>query len=194
MEEKSKSGRVGELLPILIVVVLLVTGFLGWRVWRNASLKGSNEETTVKPDNTNSVDVTEQTDEEAPNEEEDETGPEFFGVTSEKGVVIKLRNIQDGVIKTDGKSISIDGMAPGPWFFEAQARIVLVDKDGKELAIGIISATDWMATEYVDFSGSLDISGVDAVALKDSVVVFERANASGLPEKDDKAVVKVEVR
>ncbi len=78
--------------------------------------------------------------------------------------------------------LKVKGEARGYWYFEADAPIVLLDKDGKKLAESYIKATgDWMTEDFVDFSGTIDFDAPDD---ERGYLVFKRANPSDKPEND----------
>lgn len=78
--------------------------------------------------------------------------------------------------------LKISGKARGYWYFEADAPIVLLDKDGKKLAESYIKATgNWMTEDFVDFSGSIEFDAPDD---EGGYLLFKRANPSDNPEND----------
>lgn len=85
--------------------------------------------------------------------------------------------------------LKIEGMARGPWFFEASFPIRLLDPDGNELAVAIATAlSDWMTTSFVPFEATLEF---DPGNLSEGSLVFEKDNPSGLPENDQSFVLPV---
>jgi len=75
--------------------------------------------------------------------------------------------------------LEVFGQALGPWFFEANLPLRLVDQDGNLIASGQATAlSDWMTTEMVPFSGKLEFS---ATATSGYLIV-SKDNPSGLPE------------
>jgi hypothetical protein len=84
----------------------------------------------------------------------------------------------------------ISGEARGNWFFEASAPVSLVDWDGRIIAEGNITAIgDWMTTEFVPFTGTLEFTSPykegDQDFMKRGALIFKKDNPSGLPENDD---------
>jgi len=76
--------------------------------------------------------------------------------------------------------LSIEGEAKGYWFFEGSFPIKLLDKDGKEIAVGIAQAQgDWMTSDFVPFKAELSFN---YLATSSGTLVFEKDNPSGLPE------------
>lgn len=83
----------------------------------------------------------------------------------------------------------IKGKARGYWFFEGQAPFRLLGADGEVLAEGSITATEnWMTEDFVPFEASVSFK---APKEKRGQIIFNRANASGLPEHDRSIAVPV---
>jgi len=114
--------------------------------------------------------------------EESSSNSETQTFTSLKGVEIILNEpLPDQTITSP---LSISGRAPGNWFFEASAPVVLTDWDGLIIAEGYVTAKgDWMTTDYVDFSGTLIFEKPD-FGEKGSFI-FQKDNPSDMPELDD---------
>ncbi len=92
--------------------------------------------------------------------------------------------------------VSFTGKARGNWFFEGSAPVSLVDWDGKIIAEGIITADgEWMTTEFVPFSGSLEFTSPykegDPDFMKRGSLIFKKDNPSGLPENDNAVEIPV---
>jgi hypothetical protein len=81
--------------------------------------------------------------------------------------------------------VTIEGEARGPWFFEADAPVVITDWDGRIIGEGYISAEgDWMTESFVPFSGEVSFElPTDGVSDR-GAVILQKANPSGLPEND----------
>ncbi len=78
--------------------------------------------------------------------------------------------------------LKVKGKARGYWFFEADAPIVLLDKDGKKLGESFITAKgSWMTEDFVDFSGNIQFDAPDD---ERGYLVFKRANPSDKTEND----------
>lgn len=78
--------------------------------------------------------------------------------------------------------LKISGKARGFWFFEADAPVVLLDKDNKQLAESYIQAEgEWMTEDFVEFTGSLQFEAPDD---ERGYLVFKRANPSDMREND----------
>lgn len=76
----------------------------------------------------------------------------------------------------------ISGSARGPMYFEAVFRVAVKDANGKELGSGIAQAiSNWMTEDFVPFAGKINY---DPPSTPSGYLIFEKANASGLPEHD----------
>lgn len=79
--------------------------------------------------------------------------------------------------------VTINGMARGHWFFEADFPVKLVDKDGKVLGSAIASAEgEWMTKNFVPFSAELKFH--NSTNASQAYLVFERSNPSDMREND----------
>lgn len=75
--------------------------------------------------------------------------------------------------------IFILGSASGTWFFEGSFPVVLEDQQGKELARGVVQASqDWMTENQVSFTSNLTFSVNQPTP---AVLIFTPDNPSGLP-------------
>lgn len=73
-----------------------------------------------------------------------------------------------------------DGEANGAWFFEATFPVRLVNAVGDVVGEGYAEARgDWMTDGMVPFIGTILF---DSKTVQDGMMLFERANPSGLPE------------
>ncbi|MEZ4114349.1 MAG: Gmad2 immunoglobulin-like domain-containing protein [Candidatus Paceibacterota bacterium] len=127
--------------------------------------------------------VTENTQEEGQIE-----SPEVFSVVSSKGVEIFLDNpLENEVVQSP---LMIKGMAPGNWFFEASAPVVLTNWDGLIIGESYITAKgDWMTTEYVPFEGTLEFTNTEYGNY--GFLILKKDNPSGEAEFDDAIEFKV---
>src|SRR3989344_5346455 len=74
----------------------------------------------------------------------------------------------------------VRGEAPGPWFFEANLPVRLVDDAGHLLAqVGAQAEGEWMTTDFVPFSAVLVFSTASSTT---GVLIIAKDNPSGLPE------------
>jgi hypothetical protein len=88
--------------------------------------------------------------------------------------------------------LSVIGIAPGNWFFEASLPVSLVDEAGTELARAPAQAqTEWMVMTPVEFRTSLTFT---TPASSTGYLVVENDNPSGLPELSKSFRVKVRFR
>ncbi len=86
-------------------------------------------------------------------------------------------------------ALTITGKARGYWFFEASFPVRALDKDGNTLALAPAQAIgDWMTTEHVPFSVTLQIPESYAGPI---TLVLANDNPSGLPENDRSISFKV---
>lgn len=86
----------------------------------------------------------------------------------------------------------IKGLAPGNWFFEASAPVVLTDWDGRIIAQSYItSEDDWMTTKQVPFSGVIEFTVDPEVYSDRGALILQRDNPSGLPEHDSAVEIPI---
>lgn len=79
-------------------------------------------------------------------------------------------------------NFTIEGKAVGNWFFEATFPIKLV-VDGQTIAtINAEAKSDWMTTDFVDFSATLFYP--TSTEDRKADLILQRDNPSGLPEND----------
>lgn len=118
-------------------------------------------------------------------EENTEEGVEMK-FTSLKGVEIFLTN---PLPETKFESpLKISGRAPGSWFFEASAPVTITDWDGLIIAEGYVTAEgDWMTTNYVPFSGTVEFTKplCEADYCKRGSFILRKDNPSGESKFDD---------
>ncbi|MBI5470364.1 hypothetical protein HY968_03565 [Candidatus Kaiserbacteria bacterium] len=94
------------------------------------------------------------------------------------------------------KKFTVIGKAPGNWFFEASAPVMVKDKDGSKIAqttaqVSPPAGGDWMTTDLVDFTAAVNISsGYSGPA----TLVLLKDNPSGLPENDDSVEIPIIVQ
>ena len=121
-------------------------------------------------------------------EEEQIESPEVFSVVSSKGVEIFLDySFENEVVQSP---LIIKGMAPGNWFFEASAPVVLTNWDGLIIGESYITAKgDWMTTEYVPFEGTLEFTNTEYGDY--GFLILKKDNPSGEAEFDDAIEFKV---
>lgn len=77
--------------------------------------------------------------------------------------------------------LTVRGEARGPWFFEGDFPILLMDCDNQLIARGYVSAQDkWMTEEFVPFEGTLKFDG--PTSCSEGRLILESANPSGRAE------------
>lgn len=82
--------------------------------------------------------------------------------------------------------VEVSGMARGNWFFEASFPITIVDWDGKIIGEGYATAEgDWMTTEFVPFSGTVNFDLENDAVYKRGAIIFRKDNPSDIREFDD---------
>jgi hypothetical protein len=90
---------------------------------------------------------------------------------------------------TVSSPLTVTGEARGIWFFEASFPIKIYDDSGKELGVAIAQAqSDWMTEDFVRFEAVLNFE--DPTTEK-GLLVLQKDNPSGLPEKDDRLEVPI---
>lgn len=109
-------------------------------------------------------------------------------LTSLKGVEIFLSMPLEGGAITN--PLVVKGRAPGNWFFEASAPVVLTNWDGLIIAEGYMTAEgEWMTTDYVPFSGTIDFVKPDYG--ERGTIIFKKDNPSGESQFDDAAEMTI---
>lgn len=84
--------------------------------------------------------------------------------------------------------LELRGEVRGTWLFEGTSEVVLTDWDGRIIAETYIEAQEnWMNENFVPFKATLEFQKPEDIgAFSDSgSIIFQKANPSGLPEKDD---------
>lgn len=85
--------------------------------------------------------------------------------------------------------LTVSGKAKGFWFFEASMPVTLKDDQGNVLIQAPATAlSDWMTSDYVPFSVTLDFNPGDA---QYGVLIISKDNPSGLPENDASVAIPV---
>ena len=87
--------------------------------------------------------------------------------------------------------LSFSGTVKNAYFFEANIGVNILDENKKLLKAGHGTATtEWMTSEPVSFSGSIDLTGLPPGA---GYIQIANDNASGLPENDKFIYIPVTV-
>lgn len=90
------------------------------------------------------------------------------------------------------KKFTVTGKAPGNWFFEASAPIMVQAPDGSKIAQGQMQALDdWMTTELVNFKADITINPAYSGP---ATLVLLKDNPSGLPENEDSLEIPIIVQ
>ena len=85
--------------------------------------------------------------------------------------------------------LTISGVVPGPWSFEANFPVEIVDADRTKVAEGYATVEgDWMTTKPVRFTATVPFK---APVSEDGFVVIRKANPSGDQATDDSVEVPI---
>ena len=85
--------------------------------------------------------------------------------------------------------LTVKGVVPGPWSFEANFPVEIVDADRKKVAEGYATVEgDWMTTEPIAFTATIPFK---APATDDGFVILRKANPSGDQATDDSVEVPI---
>ncbi|MEN9561615.1 MAG: hypothetical protein RIQ56_888 [Candidatus Parcubacteria bacterium] len=88
-------------------------------------------------------------------------------------------------------TFAVNGVAPGPWFFEGSFPIQVRDKSGNVVGRAVAQAEgEWMTEGLVTFSAAVSVSNYTGPA----VLILLRDNPSGLPENDDALEIPLTIR
>jgi Immunoglobulin-like domain of bacterial spore germination len=107
--------------------------------------------------------------------------------TSKHGdkVTINAPKAGDGITSP----LTVTGVVPGLWSFEANFPVEIVDADHKKVAEGYATVQgDWMTTKPVKFTATVPFK---APATDDGFVVIHKANPSGDQATDDSVEVPI---
>mgnify|MGYP003439335593 FL=1 len=112
--------------------------------------------------------------------------PTEIELTSLRGVKIyvTMPNETEGITSP----LVVKGRAPGNWFFEASAPVVLTNWDGLIIGQKYITAEgEWMTTDYVPFSGEIvfETPICEADYCKRGSLILQKDNPSGESQFDD---------
>lgn len=89
--------------------------------------------------------------------------------------------------------LSLSGQARGSWYFEATAPVKVTDASGKVLGTGHIQAQgEWMTTNFVPFTGTIDFKvSTTSATTTSGFVVFNNDNPSGDPARSKSVSIPV---
>lgn len=83
----------------------------------------------------------------------------------------------------------LEGEARGDWYFEGDFPVVLLDKNGNQLAaIPVQAQDDWMVEDFVPFYGEMTF---DRPQTDEGVLILQKDNPSDLSEYDDELRIPV---
>ena len=90
------------------------------------------------------------------------------------------------------KNFTVTGQAPGNWFFEASAPVMVQDPEGNKLAQGIAQAQgDWMTTNLVAFTAVIKTNPAYSGP---ATLILLKDNPSGLPENEDSLEIPIVIQ
>ena len=85
--------------------------------------------------------------------------------------------------------LTVSGVVPGPWSFEANFPVEIVDADHKKVAEGYATVKgDWMTTKPIAFTATVPFK---PPATDDGFVIIRKANPSGDQATDDSVEVPI---
>jgi hypothetical protein len=85
--------------------------------------------------------------------------------------------------------LTVSGVVPGPWSFEANFPVEIVDADHKKVAEGYATVKgDWMTTKPIAFSATVPF---DPPATDEGFVIIHKANPAGDQATDDSVEVPI---
>ena len=88
--------------------------------------------------------------------------------------------------------LTVSGVVPGPWSFEANFPVEIVDADHKKVAEGYATVKgDWMTTKPIAFTATVPFK---PPATDDGFVIIRKANPSGDQATDDSVEVPITFR
>lgn len=80
--------------------------------------------------------------------------------------------------------LTLTGQARGIWFFEGDFPIILLDGQGREIALGYVSAKgEWMTKNFVGFQGLIRFD--NTFSGRKGTLVLKKDNPTGLAQFDD---------
>lgn len=86
--------------------------------------------------------------------------------------------------------LTILGLARGPWFFEGDFPVQLLDSRGKEIALGVASASDsWTTDNFISFRATLEFDA--PIIFKSGTLILRKANPSALAQNDAQLEVPI---
>ena len=158
----------------VILVLFIATAILGWMLWvKPAEAPSVPNDTTTTLGTDNSTDS-------------------GSTITAPVPLHERVNVIYPAKNATVPKKFTVTGKAPGNWFFEASAPVIVIDKEGNKLAQTTAQTlSDWMTTELVPFEAKIEISSTYSGP---ATLVLLKDNPSGLPENEDSLEIPVNVQ
>ncbi len=171
---------------IIIIVVILAVGFLGWKY-------------LLKKDDTVSISSFEECEAKGyPIQEsyprkcstpDNRTFTEDIGNALEKKDFIVVQSPRPNA--KISSPLQIMGEARGFWFFEASFPVKMMDENGNDIEVNptfIQAQGDWMTEDFVPFQATIEF---EKPSTKKGILILEKDNPSGLPENADKLIIPV---
>lgn len=159
------------LIILLVIAVILVA----------ALIKDNQQE---KINNDDNGDIVTETETETDKQEDYNSDDREIAYSGENAELVQVSNPTVGKTVSGGV-INIKGMAPGFWYFEAVAPVVVVNWNGLIIGEGYITAEgEWMTSELVPFSGDVEYTFDSNTPYNRGWLILKRDNPSGLPEND----------
>ena len=157
---------------IIILLLLVIVLLLGWIIF-------------VKPAEAPSVPSTEVS---STSDNNPPSTPAPNATPLHEKVVVTYPKANESV----PKKFTVTGKAPGNWFFEASAPVMVVTPDSDKVFQGHAETLgDWMTTELVDFKAEVSVNPAYSGP---ATLVFLKDNPSGLPENDDSLEIPIIVQ
>ena len=86
--------------------------------------------------------------------------------------------------------LAIKGRARGPWFFEGDFPLILLDAQGRKIATSYATAKgEWMTENFVDFEGIISFTG--SFSGQQGTLILQKDNPTGLTQFDDALKIPV---
>jgi len=152
---------------IMTILMILLVVVLAWMY-----VKSNEQENNNVINNTISLDKTFNNEDVNENDIDDK-------MTYENNEGLSLEKPQENEVVNS--PVNIEGEAVGSWYFEANFRVKLVDRESGDIIVqSYVTALDnWMTEESVVFNSTLEYE-VDEET--EALLIFESANPSGLDE------------
>lgn len=121
---------------------------------------------------------------------QDSSTPQFTEEGREQQAVSDLIQVATPLPNDDVQSpLTVKGKARGTWYFEAEFKVLLKDKDDHVLAQSqAIAQGPWMTQDFVPFEATLRFDPPDDAQ---GTLVLQKANPSGKSEHDSTYVIPI---